>query len=47
LLLSPKKKVRRQLKNDGRAKGRVSFTFTPSFGSPSTDGVPVTLKRKR
>ena len=47
LKLRPTKKTRRGLKNNGRAKGPVSLTYTPSFGTSTTDTTLVGLKLKR
>jgi hypothetical protein len=48
--LVPTKKTRKRLIRKGKAAGPVSFTFTPDFGTASTDTVKVGLKltaRKR
>lgn len=47
LTLRPVKKTRKALGRKGKSRGSVSFTFTPSFGSPSTDTTQVGLKKKR
>jgi hypothetical protein len=47
LNLRPTKKTRRGLVNNGRAKGPVSLTYTPSFGTSTTDTTLVGLKLKR
>jgi hypothetical protein len=46
LALTPTKKAKKRLKRKGKSKGRVAFTFTPDFGAPSTEPLPLTLKRK-
>jgi hypothetical protein len=45
--LAPSKSTRKRLKKKGKASGQVDFTFTPSFGTPATQSLPVALALKR
>jgi hypothetical protein len=45
--LTPSKPARKRLKKKGKASGEVDFTFTPSFGTPTTQALPVALALNR
>jgi hypothetical protein len=47
LTLRPSRKTKRKLKRKGKAAGKVAFTFTPAFGDPATQRMPVKLLRHR
>src|SRR5262249_20224753 len=46
LTLVPTKKTRKRLKDKGKTSGPRDLTYTPSFGSASTQSLRVTLKLK-
>jgi hypothetical protein len=47
LTLRPSRKAKKKLKRRGQASGTVGFTFTPSFGDPATQSLPVKLLKRR
>lgn len=47
LTVTPTKAAREKLRRKGKLSSQVEFKFTPSFGTPSRQTVPVTLRMKR
>jgi hypothetical protein len=47
LTLKPTKKTRKSLRRKGKASGQVLLTYTPDFGTASTQTVKVGLKLKK
>jgi hypothetical protein len=45
-LISATGKKRKKLNKKGKVTFTATFTFTPTFGSPSTQSIPVLLKKK-
>jgi hypothetical protein len=45
--LLPNKRAKKKLRRRGKVAGGIDLIFTPSFGSPSRDTTPLTLKLKR